>query len=150
MDEHLLEQYLVNQRVKDQSRGTWLLGSAITKAVVKGVQGTQSLSRVADQALISKPRDQVIQELGAVLQSSAREMLDPERFSATQATFCALLGLVILNMPSQPCVVFVTIRSLSDNSTQVLFEGYAKGWGEAGVRGEINRLRKNIAKKLGW
>jgi hypothetical protein len=142
MDTTAVEKFLLDRKVKDE--GAWLLGPLL----IKGTMSLFPLGRATDDVVVAFPHQIVIDDISGVLKSFAREMLDPAIFSADNVTFCALTGMVILRN-SQPKLIFITIRSISDASTQVLFEVFTKGF-DVAARSEIKRFRTYMAKKIGW
>jgi len=142
MDTIAIEKYLLQQKIKDE--GVTFLAAPI----VKGTMKMFPLSRAADDQIVALPHQTVVDDIGGVLKSFAREMLDPARFSADNVTFCALTGTVILRQ-STPYLMFVTIRSISDKSTQVLLEVFFKGFSTV-ARAEIIKFRTYMGKQIGY
>jgi hypothetical protein len=49
---------------------------------------------------------------------------------------------------SSSCLVFVTIKAVSENSTNVLIEGYAKGFSARAADPEVKRVREGIGARF--
>ncbi len=148
MNEQAIAGFLTEQKVKGATRRTWGVGTVIAKATSRAVQATMSSLRMSDQIITSKNREVAIRLVGEVLSSNALEIMDPSRFSAETTTFCALLGQRLPYGADQVCLVFITIRALSDETSQILLEAYGKGWLQAQVSNDMKRLKRAITDRL--
>jgi hypothetical protein len=148
MDEEAVAKFLTEQKLKSATRRTWGIGSVLVKASTRPVLATMSPQRVTDQIIVSKSRAIVIKEIGEILPSNSLEIMDPSRFSADTATFCALTGQRLPFGTDQLCLVFITVRALSDESSQILLEAFEKGWFQTPINNRIKRLRSAITDRL--
>lgn len=150
MNEEEIASFLTAQILKSRvrARGAWGIGKPLAKAGPKLVLATMNLQRVSDQLTIEKSREIVIRDIADILSHEAFELLDPLKFSANTVTICALIGVSALYVGDMLCLVFITIRALSEQSSQVLFEAYTKSWGTAFATNQIKLLIRKITDQL--
>jgi len=76
--------------------------------------------------MISVNCEVVLPIIAEILKKISLEFKDPVLFGIPTATFAIFVGPPILGRMSTPCLVFITLRVVSENSTHGLIEGYAR------------------------
>ena len=100
--------------------------------------------------LISASREAVLPIIAETLGKIGRALKDPALFDIPTATFAVLMGTAFLGTYKygKSCLVFVTIRAVSEHSTHVLIEGYAKGFSAGVADSEVKRVREGISARF--
>jgi hypothetical protein len=113
-----------------------------------------SVKSETDQILLSVNRELAMPIIAETLGKIGRALKDPALFDIPTATFAVLMGKPVLSW-SKPCLVFVTLKPVSENSTHILLEGYVKTWGEGRPWGtrkggfhELTRVRNEISARF--
>ena len=164
---------LVNNKVNDflqetelqqqcRAMGTWGLGTAIARASAKAALKCMSVKTETDQILLSVSRETAMPIIADTLKKIGRMVKDPALFDIPTATFAVLMataskwGQLWGGEPlAKPCLVFVTLKSVSENSTHVLLEAYTKTFGQGqpwgtknGAFHELTRVRNEIGARF--
>ena len=113
--------------LQNASRGTWGVGTMLTRAGAKAAQAVMSISikSAEDQFIVSASNDVVIPIVVETLGKISLGLKDPALFDIPTATFAVFMGETMLGRTTA-CLVFITLRAASENSTHVLIVGYAK------------------------
>jgi hypothetical protein len=82
------------------------------------------------------------------LTTESYTLKDPAVFDVPTATFAVLVVYSALGYAGAPCLVFVTLKALAENSTHVLLEGYARGWGNRLAADSAKRVREQIGARF--
>jgi hypothetical protein len=123
-----ISNFLREVDLQNASRGTWGVGSMLTRAGAKAAQALMSVSvkSASDQFIISASNELVIPIIAETLGKISLGLKDPSLFDIPTATFAIFMGQLVLGRMTTACLVFITLRAVSENSTHVLIEGYAK------------------------
>ena len=114
--------------LQNASKGTWGVGRILTRSGAKAAQALMSVSvkSAEDQFIIPASNELVIPIIAETLGKIGLGLKDPALFDIPTATFAVFMGQQILGRMTGACLVFITLRAVSDNSTHLLIEGYAK------------------------
>jgi hypothetical protein len=149
MDEQHLKQYLNDRFAKRFTQGIWFAPYRLLKlAVIKGLASTLSLHGCADEITVSDSPEKTSAGIRQALGRVAKELFDPSKFSASGASCCALIEAAFPGSTAMPCLVFVTVKPISQQSVQVLVETRAMGWTNVVARTELKLLKDYIAKQF--
>jgi hypothetical protein len=114
--------------LQNASIGTWGIGTMLTRAGAKAAKALLPISvkSAEDQFIISANLDFSLPIVAATLKKTGFGLKDPALFDIPTATFAVLMQRRMMGRLYAPCLVFITLRALSENSTHALIEGYAK------------------------
>lgn len=143
-----INDFLTETELRNSSKGTWGIGTKLVRGTTKGVLSLMSVQSATDQLLISANREIVLPIIAETLGKVGRALKDPALFDIPTATFAVLMGRSLLGVESKPCLVFVTLKAVSENSTHVLMEGYARSWGLSITSAELKRVRNEISARF--
>ncbi|MGJ5179657.1 hypothetical protein ACQR16_16370 [Bradyrhizobium oligotrophicum] len=111
------------------------------------------LETATDQILVSAGRDLALSIISEVFNSENKNALtkesytlkDPAVFDIPTATFAVLVVHSALGYAGGSYLVFVTLKAVSETSTHVLLEGYARGLGNKLAAYVVKRTREQIS-----
>jgi hypothetical protein len=157
--------FLQETELQKQCRamGTWGLGSVIVRASGKLIDKCMPVKTETDQVVLSVNHEAAMPVIADTLKKIGRMVKDPALFDIPTASFAVLMATVSkvdkwlsgneTMVPS--CLVFVTLKPLSENSTHVLLEGYTKTFGQGrpwgtkyGAFHELTRVRDEISTRF--
>lgn len=123
-----ITKFLKEMELQNASRGTWGIGTMAARAGAKAGLALIPISvkSTQDHFMISANREVVLPTIAETLKKISLEFKDPALFDIPTATFAIFVGRPILGRMSTPCLVFITLRAVSENSTHGLIEGYAR------------------------
>ena len=123
-----IKNYLREIDLQNASKGTWGVGSKLTRAGAKAAQSLMSVSiKLAEDQFITATSNEVVIPITAdTLSKISLGLKDPALFDIPTATIAALMGQLLLGGKYGACLVFVTVRALSENSTHIHIQGYSK------------------------
>ena len=139
-----------------RTMGTWGLGSVVVRATTKVVHKCTSVKVETDQIMLPVNREAAMSVIADTLKKIARSVKDPALFDFPTATFAVEMytlsklekwGGEGWGARHSPCLVFVTLRSVAENSTHVLLEGYSLGYNGSTVR-EVTHVRSEISARF--
>ena len=141
--------FLVETEVRNSTEGLWGIGTKLGRGTAKAVLYLMSVQSATDQLLISANRENVLPIVAETL-GKVGLLKDPALFDIPTATFAVLMGRSwpALGVKSKPCLVFVTLKAVSENSTHVLIEGYSRSWGLSVTSAELKRVRDEISARF--
>ena len=143
-----INDFLQEQHLKNASEGSWGIGTTLLRAGSKAALATMSVHSATDQILISANREVVLPIIAETLGKICLTLKDPALFDIPTATFAVLMGRSLLGVKSPPCLVFITLKPVSENSTHILIEGYGKGYSAAVASAEVKRVRVEISARF--
>ena len=145
-----INDFLQETALKDRTQGTWGIGTILVRAGAKPVLSLLSVKSATDHILISANRDIALPIIAETLGKIGRALKDPALFDIPTATFAVLMGKAFLGSYeySQPCLVFVTLKAVSEHSTHVLLEGFAKAFSARVTDSEVKRAREEISARF--
>lgn len=117
------------------------------RAGAKPVLSLLSVKSATDQVLISTNRELVLPIAAETLGKIGLELKDPALFDNPTATFAVLMGRSFLGRMGKLCLVFVTLKAVSESATHILLEGYVKG-AAALAAAEVKRVRDELAARF--
>jgi hypothetical protein len=120
----------------------------LMQAGAKPILALLSVKLATDQILISANREVVLPMIAETLGKIGITLKDPALFDIPTATFTVLMGRSFLGVMGKPCLVFLTLKAVSENSTHVLIEGYAKDFGSNVTSAEVKRVRDEISARF--
>jgi hypothetical protein len=141
--------FLTETELKNAAEGTWGLGTIAVRAGAKPVLSLISVKSATDQILISANREVVLPIIAEIFGKISLVLKDPALFDISTATFALLMGRrSFLGPMSKPCLVFATLKAVSENSTHVLIDGYAKDLYGKVASAEVKRVRNEISARF--
>jgi hypothetical protein len=126
MVEKIIE-FLREVRLQNASRGTWGIGTMISRGGAKAAQALMpiALKTEEDSILISESNDLVLPIVKEQLRKSSYGLKDPALFDVPTATFCVYMAFQALGRIASPSLVFVTLKPVSQGATHVFIVGHA-------------------------
>jgi len=149
LDRKAIEIFLRQTRIEDRTKRTWGLGTVIATATIGAMQTLGTLETANDQLLVSMPEATVLPLVAEVIGKMSRAMKDPAEFGAQNAAFCVLTGQRPLGQRTLPSLIFVVVKSLSENSTHVLLEGYSHDLAGSVAKREVKRILTALSSRIG-
>ena len=143
-----IDAFLRETALKDATKVTWGIGTMVAKACTNPVLSLLSVHSAQDQILISGSREIVLPIIAETLEKIGRALRDPALFDLPTATFAVLMGKAFLGQYGQSSLVFVTLKAVSESSTHVLIEGYAKGFSDGIANSGVKRVREGIGARF--
>jgi hypothetical protein len=145
-----ISDFLKETELKKFSRGWGVnsLGAMLMRTGAKPVIALLSVKSTTDQILISANREVVLPIIAETLGKIGLTLKDPALFDIPNATFAVLMARSFMGVMGKPCLVFLTLKAVSENSTHVLLEGYAKELGSVVTSAEIKRVRDEISARF--
>jgi hypothetical protein len=147
INEFLQETELRNLTKRYGGRGIRAIGTKLGRRGAKAILGLMDVESATDHIVLSANREVVLPIVAETLQKIG-VVKDSALFDAPTVTFAALLVPSILGVKGKPCLVFLTLKPLSEHSTHVLIEGYTKTWGQRHASNEVKRVRKEISARF--
>jgi len=85
-----------------------------------------STKSAEDQFIIAANHESILPIIAETLRKISFGLKDPSLFDVPTATFAAFMGQQVLGRMTTACLVFITLRAVSENSTHVLITAYTK------------------------
>jgi hypothetical protein len=142
-----ISDFLQETELQNIAKPYWGIGAKLARAGGKAVISLLSVKSATDQILISANREVVLPIIAETLGKVGLALKDPAVFDIPTATFAVLMARSFLGQMGKPCLVFLTLKAVSEGSTHVLIEGHTKGPAK-GASYEIKRVRDEISARF--